>query len=66
MPNVLFQSLTGKPRTTGTTQLALSYALGTVLGPAAIAATALGTVTGRGGTVSQADRRQARRVRRSR
>lgn len=51
MPNVLFQSLTGKPRTTGTTQLALSYALGTVLGPAAIAATALGTVTGRGGTL---------------
>lgn len=51
MPNVLFQSLTGKPRTTGPAQLALSYALGTALGPAAIAATALGTVTGRGGTL---------------
>jgi SAM-dependent methyltransferase len=50
-PNVLFQSLTGKPRTTGPTQLALSYALGTVLGPAAVAATAVGTMTGRGGTL---------------
>jgi SAM-dependent methyltransferase len=51
-PNVLFQSLTGKPRTTGPTQLALSYALGAVLGPAAVAATALGTVTRRGATMT--------------
>jgi SAM-dependent methyltransferase len=57
-PNVLFQSLTGKPRTTGTAQLALSYALGTALGPAAVAATALGTVTRRGGTLIAIARRR--------
>lgn len=50
-PNLLFQSLTGKPPLAGRTQLALSYALGTVLGPAAVAATAVGTLTGRGGTL---------------
>lgn len=50
-PNVLFQSLTGKPRTTGPGQLALSYALGTALGPAAVAATALGSATRRGATL---------------
>lgn len=50
-PNVLFQSLTGKPRTSGAGQLALSYALGTMLGPAALAATAVGTLARRGATL---------------
>ncbi len=52
-PNVLFQSLTGKPRAPGatTTELAASYALGTVLGPAALAATAVGSLSGRGATL---------------
>lgn len=50
-PNLLFQSLTGKPPLAGPTQIALSYALGTALGPAAVAATAVGTMTGRGGTL---------------
>ena len=50
-PNLLFQSLTGKPPTSGPAQLALSYALGTALGPAAVAATAVGTLAGRGGTL---------------
>jgi len=50
-PNVLFQSLTGKPSHGGRGQLALSYALGSALAPAALAATALGTVARRGGTL---------------
>lgn len=50
-PNVLFQSLTGKPSHGGAGQVAISYALGTALAPAALAATALGTVTRRGGTL---------------
>jgi len=50
-PNLLFQSLTGKPPLAGPTQIALSYALGTALGPAAVAATAVGTLAGRGGTL---------------
>ena len=50
-PNVLFQSLTGKPSHGGPGQRAISYALGTALAPAALAATALGTVTRRGGTL---------------
>jgi SAM-dependent methyltransferase len=50
-PNVLFQSLTGKPSHGGPGQRALSYALGTALAPAAVAATAVGTATGRGGTL---------------
>jgi SAM-dependent methyltransferase len=50
-PNVLFQSLTGKPRTAGTGQLALSYALGTVLGPVALAATAVGALARRSATM---------------
>jgi SAM-dependent methyltransferase len=50
-PNVLFQSLTGKPSHGGPGQRAISYALGTALAPAALAATAVGTVTRRGGTL---------------
>ncbi len=50
-PNVLFQSLTGKPSHGGKAELALSYALGTALAPAALAATALGTATRRGATL---------------
>lgn len=50
-PNVLFQSLTGKPRHGGRGQLAASYALGTAMAPAALAATAAGTLAGRGGTL---------------
>jgi len=50
-PNVLFQSLTGKPSHGGPGQRAISYALGTAIAPAAVAATALGTVTRRGGTL---------------
>lgn len=50
-PNVLFQSLTGKPSHGGKTERALSYVLGTALAPAALAATALGTVSRRGGTL---------------
>lgn len=50
-PNVLFQSLTGKPSHGGAGQLALSYALGAALAPAALAATAIGTATRRGGTL---------------
>jgi SAM-dependent methyltransferase len=51
-PNALFQSLTGKPRTTGLGPLALSYVLGSVLGPLALAGTALGALTGRGATIT--------------
>lgn len=51
VPNVLFQALTGKPSHGGKAELALSYALGTALAPAALAATAVGTVTKRGGTL---------------
>jgi SAM-dependent methyltransferase len=50
-PNVLFQSLSGKPTHGGSGQRALSFALGTALAPVAVVATALGTVTGRGGTL---------------
>jgi SAM-dependent methyltransferase len=50
-PNVLFQSLTGKPSHGGPTTRALSYALGSVLAPAALAATAVGTATKRGATL---------------
>ncbi|MDF2696603.1 MAG: hypothetical protein K0S65_4986 [Labilithrix sp.] len=50
-PNVLFQALTGKPSHGGSGELALSYALGAALAPAALAATAAGTVIGRGGTL---------------
>ena len=50
-PNVLFQSLTGKPSHGGPAQRMLSYALGTALAPAALAATAIGTATRRGGTL---------------
>jgi len=49
-PNVLFQSLTGKG-TRWPGQLAASVALATVLGPAALGAMALGTLTGRGATL---------------
>lgn len=47
-PNVLFQSLTGKPSHGGPGQRALSYALGTALAPAALAATTVSAVTKRG------------------
>lgn len=47
-PNVLFQSLTGKPSHGGAGQRALSYALGTALAPAALAATTVSAVTKRG------------------
>ncbi|MBS2014144.1 MAG: class I SAM-dependent methyltransferase [Deltaproteobacteria bacterium] len=47
-PNVLFQSLTGKPSHGGAAQRALSYALGTALAPAALAATTVSAVTKRG------------------
>jgi len=50
-PNVLFQSLTGKPRMASRGQLAASYVLGTALGPAAVAATALGGAMGRSATL---------------
>lgn len=57
-PNLLFQSLTGKPPAAGPVQLALSYALGTALGPAAVAATAVGTLARRGGTLIAVSRRR--------
>jgi SAM-dependent methyltransferase len=50
-PNVLFQSLTGKARTSGFGELALSYALGTAIAPLAVAATAASAVTRRGATL---------------
>ncbi len=50
-PNALFQSLTGKPARAGRAELAMGYALGAALAPAALAATAVGTATGRGGTL---------------
>jgi SAM-dependent methyltransferase len=50
-PNVLFQSLTGKPTHGGPGQRAASYVLGTAIAPAAALATAVGTATRRGGTL---------------
>jgi hypothetical protein len=50
-PNVLFQALTGKPSHGGPGQRALSFALGTALAPAAVAATAVGTIARRGATL---------------
>jgi SAM-dependent methyltransferase len=50
-PNVLFQSLTGKPSHGGAGEVALSYALGAALAPAALAATAVGTAARRGATL---------------
>ncbi len=47
-PNVLFQSLTGKPTHGGSAQRMLSYALGTALAPAALAATTVSAVARRG------------------
>jgi SAM-dependent methyltransferase len=51
-PNLLFQSLTGKPSLAGPMQVALSYGIGIALGPAAAAATAVGAVANRGGTLT--------------
>jgi SAM-dependent methyltransferase len=51
-PNVLFHSLTGKPISAAARgELLASYALGTAIAPAALAATALGTAARRGGTL---------------
>lgn len=50
-PNTLFQSMSGKPVDSAAGSLAVHYALAAAIAPAALAATALGTVTGRGGTV---------------
>ena len=49
--NVLFRSLTGKSAQSGSPHLLVHYALGTALAPLALAATALGTMLGRGGTL---------------
>jgi SAM-dependent methyltransferase len=58
-PNVLFQSLTGKPSHGGRAQRIVSYALGTALAPAAVAATAIGTLTRRGATMLAVARRSS-------
>jgi SAM-dependent methyltransferase len=56
-PNVLFQAMSGKPVDPGRVPLPLHYALGVAVAPAALAATALGTATGRGGTLIAVARR---------
>lgn len=50
-PNVLFNSLTGKPTHAGPVARALSYTLGSCVFPASVGATALSALVGRGGTL---------------
>ena len=50
-PNVLFNSLTGKPTGAGALSRALSYGLGACAFPASVGATALSALLGRGGTL---------------
>jgi SAM-dependent methyltransferase len=60
-PNVLFQSLTGKGTAHAPAELVAHYALGTLMAPAALAATATGTVSGRGGTLVAVAKRKRRK-----
>jgi SAM-dependent methyltransferase len=50
-PNVLFQSMTGKPSQTSELGRLAHYAMGTLLAPAAVLATAAGSAMRRGGTL---------------
>ena len=50
-PNVFFNSLTGRRRRVGKVQAAASYSLGAALSALALPATAIGTLSRRGGTL---------------
>ncbi len=58
-PNLFFNQLTGRRTEAGSAQVAASYSLGVILSAVALPATAIGTLSKRGGTLIMAARLQA-------